>query len=103
MIMTTKMSPRGAEDRYTGWWYVTTEDYCEGETALDKNVERKLEEAYQHMIPYMDKECAPELFDMCTNCERWMGKGHDYKVCRARPCFINWLGLAYLQWETNAQ
>ncbi len=67
---------------------------------MDK-LERKLEEVYQHMKPYMDKENASELFAMCKYCEIWAGDAHDYEDCRNKPCFKNWLGYAYLQWETS--
>ena len=69
---------------------------------MDKELDRKLEEAYQHMIPYMDKENAPELIAMCENCRFWSSdEKHYYDECRNRPCFINWLGLAYLKWEVS--
>lgn len=64
-------------------------------------VERKLEEAYQHMKPYLNTESAPELFAMCNLCEKWDGKAHDFSGCRNMPCFKCWLGLAYLKWETS--
>ncbi len=66
-------------------------------------LERKLEEAYQHMKPYIDKEVSPELLSMCRYCERWVGYAHDYEECRSMPCFRNWLGYAYLKWETSCE
>lgn len=66
-----------------------------------KKLECKLEEAYQHMKPYMGKEETSELLNMCKYCERWVGDTHNYNECRNMPCFINWLGYAYLKWETS--
>lgn len=66
-----------------------------------ERLERKLEEAYQHMKPYMDEGNAPELFAMCKRCGKWCGTSHDYEECRDTPCFKNWLGYSYLRWETS--
>lgn len=66
-------------------------------------MERKLDEAYRYMKPYMDRENAPELIAMCKCCYKWCGKFHHCEKCRSMPCFKNWLGYAYLKWETSGE
>lgn len=66
---------------------------------VDEKVNRKLEQAYVHIKPYMEDQT--ELYEMCKNCECWKGKQlHDYDECRNKPCFRFWLGFTYLHWDT---
>lgn len=65
---------------------------------MDKKIERKLDEAYKHIKPYIPTE---ELSEMCKSCEAWCGKKHDYSECKDRMCFKCWLALVYLKWETS--
>ena len=68
--------------------------------AVDEKANRKLEEAYAHIKPYIKNES--ELFEMCMTCECWNGKDkHDYDECRNKPCFRFWLAFVYLHWETS--
>lgn len=65
----------------------------------DKKVNRKLEESYIHIKPYMHQQ--EELKEMCKNCECWLGKDHDYEECKDKPCFRFWLAFVYLCWYTS--
>lgn len=62
-------------------------------------MQRKLEESYKHIKPYLDDE--EILKDMCKHCERYCGKQHDYEECLDMPCFKCFLGYSYLEWETS--
>ena len=68
---------------------------------VDEKVNRRLQEAYEHIKPYMCKENCPQLYDMCAYCEKWYGEEHDYSECEKMPCFKNWLAYEYLTWETS--
>lgn len=72
--------------------------------ALCKKTERQLEEVYQRNLRCkgsFSKEEAPELYAMCMNCEQYSGNRHNYEECRDKQCFINWLGLEYLDWANG--
>lgn len=66
-------------------------------------VGEKLQEAYKHIKPYMDKEEGSfgELCKMCHYCEKWYGKEHDDSECENMPCFKFWLAYVYLNWGTS--
>ena len=66
--------------------------------SICRKTERQLEEVYRSRLPYLnDGECCEELHNMCMNCDKFCGiKEHDYKECRYLQCFINRLGLEYL-------
>lgn len=68
---------------------------------MDRKVENKLQEAYQHIKYYIGTEDAQELNEMCQFCEKYCGKEHDYFECENMPCFRNWLAMVYLKWETS--
>lgn len=61
-------------------------------------MERKLEETYESIKPYISKRDTPLLIKMCEKCECWMGKEHDYAECRNKPCFKLFLGYEYAKW-----
>lgn len=64
---------------------------------MGRKIEKQMQECYEHMLPYMNNESATkELRDMCTSCESYCGKDHDYEECREKPCFRLWLGWKYL-------
>ena len=63
-------------------------------------IEKKLEECYQHIKPYLgNEEDTPLLNEMCKMCEFWNGEEHDYEECRNKACFKLFLGYQYLCWE----
>lgn len=64
-----------------------------------QKVDKKLDEAYMHIKPYIQNQTT--LTELCQSCECWMGKEHDYSECREKPCFRCWLALIYLEWETS--
>lgn len=64
----------------------------------EKKFERKIEESYNHMKPYLKDQKI--LNEMCSHCERYCGKEHDYEECLQMPCFRCYLGYAYLHWKT---
>ena len=69
---------------------------------MNNSIERKLEECYQHILPYIhddDDEEIQILKSMCERCERYNGKEHDYSECRNEPCFICYLGFEYMCWD----
>lgn len=68
--------------------------------ALSKKTDQQLEEVYKSRKRYLnDEEECEELHNMCKNCEQFCGiEKHDYEECRNLQCFINWLGLEYLDW-----
>lgn len=68
--------------------------------SLCKKTERQLEEVYQSRLPYLNyKDECEELHNMCMTCDKFCGiKKHDYTECRNNQCFVNWLGLEYLDW-----
>ncbi len=68
--------------------------------ALCKKTEQQLEEVYRSRKRYLnDEDGCEELHNVCKYCERFCGiKKHDYEECRSLQCFINWLGLEYLDW-----
>ena len=70
---------------------------------LRNKTKKQLEEVYQSQKCYLNnKECCEELHSMCMNCEKFCGiEEHDYSECRELQCFINWLGLAYLDWNNG--
>ena len=68
---------------------------------IDRKVKDKLDECWGHIHNYIGEPHTPELIAMCKNCENWCGKEHNYEECREKPCFICWLGLEYLMWETS--
>ncbi len=92
-------------------WFMTDSAYeyalnkaKEGEIKMRETIEiinRKLEEAYKHIKPYMDRKNCPQLYDMCAYCEKWCGDEHNYKDCENMPCFKNWLAYVYLKWEAS--
>ena len=66
---------------------------------MKDSVKAKLNETYQEMKPYLhDKAQYPTLYGMCEKCELWCNEEHDYAECKDRPCFINFLGYAYIDW-----
>lgn len=65
----------------------------------EKKFERKIEESYNHIKPYLKDQKI--LAEMCGHCERYCGKEHDYEECRNMPCFKCFLGYSYLQWLTS--
>ena len=66
---------------------------------MNKNIKRKLSEAYAHIKPYIKDEM--ELKSMCKNCERYMGDNHDSNECYNIPCFQFYLAYVYLRWDTS--
>jgi len=64
-----------------------------------EKVDRKLQEAYDHIKPYMKEQ--KSLSELCKQCEGWMGGYHDYEECRDKMCFKCWLAMVYLEWETS--
>lgn len=66
---------------------------------MQKKVERKLEEAYEHIKPYMKTDAS--LSRLCHPCEQWMGSEHDYEECRDKECFRCWLAMVYLKWAAH--
>ena len=70
---------------------------------MNKQVERKLNEAYQHIKRHInDSNVGSELRKMCACCECWYPNPEemDYKQCFDKPCFKFWLAYVYLDWET---
>ena len=62
-------------------------------------VNRKIDETYDNILPYLDDEETTEsLREMCEGCEGYCGENHDYSECRHKPCFIFWLAYKYLEW-----
>lgn len=67
-----------------------------------ERVNRKLQESWEHINPYIDDESINgELHKMCKVCEAWYGAEHDYKNCIDKPCFRFWLAYQYLLWVTS--
>lgn len=69
--------------------------------AIREKTKKQLEEVYQrnlHRSGSFTKEESPELYEMCKNCENYMGNKHDFTECRKKQCFNNWLALEYLDW-----
>lgn len=62
------------------------------------SIQRKLDEAYKHIKPYISETETPILLRMCRRCERWNGDCHDYEECRTEPCFVSFLAYSYLKW-----
>ena len=60
---------------------------------------RSLEESYEHNIDYVNEDEKLQL--MRARCGKWNGNEHDYRGCKNKPCFICWLGLAYLELEDS--
>lgn len=63
---------------------------------MRENEERQLEEAWQHIQPYIGQEA--ELKEMCTHCENYCRDKHDYDDCRNQMCFKFYLAHVYLSW-----
>lgn len=72
-------------------------------TKIDRSVERKIEETYDHIEPYLNNpECVPLLHEMCQNCEMWNGvEEHDYHDCFGKACFTCFLGFEYVNWSSS--
>lgn len=69
--------------------------------AIRKKTEEQLEEVYQRNLycrGSFSKNESPELYEMCKNCDNYIGNDHDYTECRQLQCFKNWLALEYLDW-----
>lgn len=62
-------------------------------------MERRLEDSYEHINQHLDDK--KELKDMCSRCERYRGKRHNYDECLDMPCFKFFLGYLYLKWGTT--
>ena len=67
--------------------------------ASTKEMERKIEESYAHIKPYLNEQKI--LKDMCKHCEGYCSDQHDYEECLDKPCFKCFLGYSYLEWETS--
>lgn len=67
---------------------------------MRKSVENKIEEAYNHIKPYI--KYSGELKSMCSNCEKYCGDEHDYSECRNLNCFKFYLSYVYLNWEDSS-
>ena len=68
----------------------------------ERDTERQLNEAYNHMLNYFkDEECTEELREMCQNCEAYSGTEHDYTECKGRMCFNWYLACEYLEWSNT--
>ena len=67
---------------------------------MDKKLESQLEEAYQHIKPYLKYQV--ELPEMCKHCERYCGKNHDYDECTDMMCFKFYLAYVYLDWSNQS-
>lgn len=65
---------------------------------VDKKVNKKLEEAYEHIKPYMKED--PLLKELCAQCEKYNGQEHNYEECRNKVCFDIYLAAVYLRWVT---
>ena len=66
---------------------------------MDKEIKRQQEEAWIHIQPYMNNSPqAADLTEMCSYCEAYCGKEHDYAECRDKMCFKFWLSYVYLNW-----
>lgn len=66
---------------------------------MNEKMKKKLEESYNHIKPYLkDQEI---LRDLCSWCERYNGRKHDYEECLDMPCFKCYLGYEYLRWQTS--
>lgn len=66
---------------------------------MKKKTERQLEEAYNHIEPYLkDEKETEDLRKMCSNCEKYCGKEHDFEECKEMMCFKCYLALEYLDW-----
>lgn len=65
------------------------------------NTETKfqLNESYGHIKPYLN--LSPELKEMCSQCERYCGKEHDYEECKNMMCFKFFLAFEYLEWANS--
>ena len=69
---------------------------------MNKKVEGKIEEAYEHIEPYLDdEECTEDLREMCKYCENYCGKKHNYKNCENMMCFKFYLAYEYLRWSSS--
>lgn len=66
---------------------------------MSRGVERKINEAYLHIKPYLDDEETTEsLVEMCQNCECYCGEEHNWDECCDKACFRFWLAYIYLEW-----
>lgn len=66
---------------------------------IKKKTENNLKECYSHIKPYI-KDCK-ELKELCSNCEFYCGKDHNYEECENKICFKCWLALKYLEWYNS--
>lgn len=66
---------------------------------MNKETDFQLNESYKHIKPYLN--IAPELKEMCDQCERYCGKEHNYEECRNMMCFKFFLAFAYLEWANS--
>ena len=63
-------------------------------------LERRMEEAYQHIKPYFKVErFTKELRKMCQKCDAYCGMEHDYSECRDEQCFKFFLCYEYMSWS----
>lgn len=65
---------------------------------VDKKVNKKLEEAYEHIKHHMKEDQL--LKELCSQCEKYRGQEHDYEKCRNKICFDMYLATSYLHWVT---
>ncbi len=65
---------------------------------VDRKVNKKLEEAYEHIKPYMKEDQL--LKELCSQCEKYSGQDHNYEECRNKICFDMYLATTYLLWAT---
>jgi hypothetical protein len=76
---------------------------CGRMNKMNKKNKSKIEEAYCHIKPYLDRlECTEELRQMCKNCERYCGEKHDYTHCEDMMCFKFYLSFVFLDWRNSS-
>lgn len=63
---------------------------------MKTKTKKQIAEAYNHFKPYLEKQ--EELKELCSYCEDYCGKHHNYEDCKDRICFKMYLSFAYLEW-----
>lgn len=64
---------------------------------MHKKTQRNIEEEYENIKPYLkNDDCTKELREMCSHCERYCGKEHDFTECEDMMCFKFFLAYKYL-------
>ena len=64
-----------------------------------KTTKEALDNDLPRIMMYIDEFSG--LKEMCSKCEKWRGKDHDYNSCLDTPCFTFFRAFEYLEFYNS--